>query len=92
MKAFRHKLTGRLGETQFGNDTEVLIHNAKSAGFQDAEIEIIDMTLQDYREAIKTQNENDMSKEQKDEIKIKKEMDRILREQAIANLRAKGEI
>lgn len=92
MKVFKDRKTGRLGETQFGEDADVLIRNAKASGFSDDEIEIIDLTVQEYNEAIKTQNENDLTKEQKDEIKIKAEMDRILRAQAIANLKARQEI
>ncbi len=65
MKVFKNKLTGRLGETQFGNDSVVLIKNAKSCGYKDEEIEIIDMTEQEYREAIKAQNENNLSYQEK---------------------------
>ncbi len=92
MKVFRNKLTGRLGETQFGEDAEVLIRNAKACGFKDVEIEIIDMMPEEYIKAIKIQNENDLSPQVKLERKIDQEKDRILREQAIANLKARGEI
>lgn len=65
MKVFKHKLTGKLGETQFSEDAEVLIRNAKAAGFKDEEIEIVDMVHQQYEEAIKVQNFNDLDYRQK---------------------------
>lgn len=92
MKVFRNKLTGRIGETQFGEDAEVLIRNARAAGFTDDKIEVIDMTPEEYNRLIIVQNENDLSPEAKRERKISKEKDKILRELAIANLEARGEI
>lgn len=59
MKAFRNKHTSRLGETQFSEDAEVLIRNAKSAGFTDEEIEIIDTTMEEYNKIIGMQNKED---------------------------------
>ena len=65
MKVFQNKLTDRLGETQFNENAEVLIKNAKSAGFTDAEISIVDMTPAEYDTAIKLQNFNDLDYKQK---------------------------
>lgn len=65
MKIFKHKITGRLGETQFGEDAEVLIRNAKNSGFTDAEISIVDITPEEYRAAIAIQNFNDLDYKQK---------------------------
>jgi|26BtaG_2_1085354.scaffolds.fasta_scaffold01519_6 hypothetical protein len=56
MKVFRNKITGRLGETQYGDNEAILITNAKAAGFKNNEIEIIDMIAVDYNEAIRLQN------------------------------------
>ena len=92
MKVFRNKITKRLGETQFGEDAEVLIRNAKSSGLKNEEIEIIDMSPQEYKEEIRMQDIGDMSKEQKDEIKIKEEMNKILRDIAIKSLKDRGEL
>ncbi len=60
MKAFRHTITGRLGETQFGEDSEILIRNALKAGFTKDVIQIIDITPKEYNEEIKLQNEIDL--------------------------------
>lgn len=65
MKIFKNKITGRLGETQFGDDAEVLIRNAKSAGFTDDEVSIVDMTPAEYETAINSQNFDDLENEQK---------------------------
>lgn len=65
MKIFKHKLTGRLGETQFGEDAEVLIRNAKSSGYTDAEISIVDITPKEYVAAIAIQNFDDLNYKQK---------------------------
>lgn len=65
MKILRHKLTGRLGETQFGEDAEVLIRNAKSCGYTDNEISIVDITPEEYKTAIEIQNFNDLDYKQK---------------------------
>lgn len=65
MKIFKHKLTGRLGETQFGEDAEVLIRNAKSAGFKGEDFEIVDMTPEEYKTAIAIQSFNDLDYKQK---------------------------
>ena len=65
MKIFRNRLTGRLGETQFSEDAEVLIRNAKSSGFTEAEISIVDMTAQEYANAIAIQNFNELDYKQK---------------------------
>ena len=65
MKVFKNKLTSRLGETQFGEDAEVLIRNAKSSGFIDAEISIVDITPAEYQAAITLQNFNDLDYRQK---------------------------
>lgn len=65
MKIFKHKFTGRLGETQFGEDAEVLIRNAKSCGYTDAEISIVDITPEEYKMAIKIQDFNDLDYRQK---------------------------
>lgn len=65
MKVFQNKLTGRLGETQFSDDVDVLIRNAKSGGFTDAEISIVDMTTAEYKVAIALQNFNDLDYKQK---------------------------
>lgn len=92
MKIFRNKLTGRLGETQFGEDAGVLIRNAKSANFKDDEIEIIDMTLQEYNKAIKIQDENDISPEKKMEIKKEKLIQAKIRDQAIEALKKEGKL
>ena len=91
MKVARLKLTKRITETQFGEDKEVLFRNAKIS-HPGQEIEVIDMTQQEFENQIDIQNYNDLSQEQKDEIKIRQEMLKINREQAIINLRAKGEI
>ena len=65
MKVFKNKITDRLGETQFRDDGEVLISNAKSAGFTDAEISIVDMTAAEYKAAIAKQDFNDLDYKQK---------------------------
>ena len=65
MKIFKNKITGRLGETRFGEDSEVLIHNAKSTGLTDAEISIIDMPPEEYRSVIAVQNFSDLDYKQK---------------------------
>lgn len=65
IKIFKNRLTSRLGETQFSNDADVLIRNAKSAGFTDAEISVIDMTPAEYKAAIDIQNFNDLDYKQK---------------------------
>ena len=65
MKVFKYKLTGILGETQFGDDAEVLIRNAKSSGLTDAQISIVDMTSAEYQAAIAIQNFNDLDYRQK---------------------------
>ena len=65
MKVMKNKLTGRLGETQFSDDAEVLIRNAKACGIPDAEISIIDMIPLKYEAAIKLQNFNDLDYKQK---------------------------
>lgn len=64
MKICRFK-SGRLGETQHREDAEVLIHNAKAAGFEDEDFEIVDMTPEEYRAAITVQNFNDLDYKQK---------------------------
>lgn len=92
MKVFRNKLIGRLGETQFGEDAEVLIRNAKSVGFKDEEIEIIDMSPQEYNEAIKIQNERDIPQEKKDEIEKEKLIQAKIKEQAIEALKKEGKL
>lgn len=71
MRVFRNKLTGRLGETQFGEDADVLIRNAKASGFKDEEIEIVDTTPKEYKEAINLQNIADRKPEQ-DKIDVLK--------------------
>jgi hypothetical protein len=91
MKVCRHKITKRLLETQFGEDTDVLIRN-NSQYFSTQELEVVNMMPVEYEEILRLQNENDLSKEQKIEFKIRVEMNRILREQAIVSLKAKGEI
>ena len=65
MKIFKNKITGRLGETQFNEDSETLICNAKSASFTDAEISIVDMTPVEYKIAMDLQNFNDLDYKQK---------------------------
>ena len=65
MKVFKNKFTGKLGETQFSDDAEVLIRNAKSCGIPDTEISIIDMNSAEYEAAIKLQNFNDLDYKQK---------------------------
>ena len=65
IKIFKNRLTSRLGETQFSDDAEVLIRNAKSCGFTDAEISIVDMTLTEYAEAMNIQNFNELDYKQK---------------------------
>lgn len=65
MKIIKHKLTGRLGETQYGEDSAVLILNAKASGYTDAEISIVDMTPAEYTAAIAIQNFNDLDYRQK---------------------------
>jgi len=96
MKVFKNKKTGRLGETQFKNDPDVLIKNAKACGISDDEIEIIDMTELEYSEKIREQNFNDIPEKERTERKIQKEVERLIdlnyREQAILNLKQKGEI
>lgn len=65
MKVLKNKITGRLGETQFGENADVLIFNAKSAGYTDVQISVIDMTPAEYESAIKLQNFNDLDYKQK---------------------------
>lgn len=65
MKVFKNRITNRLGETQFSDDADVLIRNAKACGFTDAEISIVDMTAAEYKTAIAKQNFNDLDYKQK---------------------------
>ncbi len=88
MKVFRNKKTGRLGETQYGNDADVLIRNAKANKFKNNEIEIIDMTQTAYNKAIGLQNIADKTPAQIREDKITKE----IRDLAIKSLEDKGEL
>ena len=91
IKVSRVKSTSYITETQFGQDAEVLLKNAKNS-HPGLEIEVVDMTIDEYNSAIKVQTENSMSQEQKDERKIKKEMDKVLRKQAIEALKAEGKL
>lgn len=55
----------RAGETQYKEDAEILIKNAKACGYKDEEIEIIDMTAEEYNKVIKIQDENELLYQEK---------------------------
>lgn len=90
IKVFRNKITKRLGETQFSDDGDVLIRNAKAAKFKDEEIEIIEMTPKQYIKNIIEQNTEDhlASPSCAREMKIREEMRRL----AIESLENRGEL
>ena len=92
MKVFRNKITGRLGETQFNDNEGVLIRNAKRNGYPEEEIDIVDMTREEYMDLINKQNYDDASPSKKREIKILREQDLALRDLAIKRLEERGEI
>ena len=64
MKICKHKITGRIFETQFGEDAEVLIRNNKQC-YPEADIEVVDMMSTEYQKAIAIQNFNDLDYRQK---------------------------
>ncbi len=66
-----------------------LLQNALNAGYKEDEIEVKWVTKEEW-EVIKEANKPILTKEQFDEILIKAEMDRILRTQAITNLKLRG--
>jgi len=87
MKAFRNKITGRLGETQFSDDADVLVRNAQSAGFTDDQISIVDITPEAYAAEIKEQNIADNPDGEKEKLIQGK-----IRDQAIMALKAEGKL
>lgn len=91
MKVSKIKSTGKIFETQFGKDVDVLMANAKQYHPED-DIEIVDMSKSDFYTAIELQDEDSLSDDAKKEKKIKKEEEKILRNMAIEALEARGEL
>lgn len=91
MKVSRIKSSKRIFETQFGKDSIVLIKNA-SKYYPENDIEILEMTLPEYTEAITKQNEADLTPHAKTENLITAEKDKILRQLAIDSLKSKGKL
>ncbi len=77
MKVLKNKLTGRLIDTRFNEDCEILIKSAKQYGFLDEEIEIIDITEQQYIELIKKQDLTYKERRKKEYNDIGKQLDMI---------------
>ncbi len=91
MKVSKVKSTGKIIETQFGKDSEVLLRNAKK-NYPENDVEIVDMTNDEFINAINQQDEDNESADTKREKKIKKEEKIILRDMAITALEARGEL
>ena len=56
MKVSINKITNRILETQFNNNSEILIKNALSTGLNQEDILIVDMTELEFKNAIKKQD------------------------------------
>ena len=64
MKICKHQITGRILETQFGEDAAVLIRN-NNKYYPESDITVVDITQEEYRIAIKAQNFRDLDYRQK---------------------------
>ena len=60
MKVCKHKITGRLLETQYSEDSAILLQNV-SQYYPLEDLEVIDMAEEEYKSAILLQNQNDIT-------------------------------
>ena len=90
MRICIEKVSGNLIEMQSDATEGTLIRNALNAGYKEDEVEERLVTPEGW--AIYETELRKPTPEQIEEAKIQAEMQRILRDQAIANLIAKGEI
>jgi hypothetical protein len=83
MKAIKYKSNGHYGETQFSEDVDILRLNAEASGLDTNDYDIVDVDPEEYKQAVKAQNESLQKYTKEQKILLKEKMEELAKDALI---------